>query len=134
MKFIMKFQALCLVAASFSSAAFAAGPVNHVYTPTAGVHETRMFHACHDDEDVQKRQRINVVMSGLASTDIETVARKVEPGKPSTEMLMLRVKGKDASIKTLFRSNDGPHCQQGVHSLQFTDKTVHSASQLGVNR
>jgi hypothetical protein len=130
----MKFQALFLIAATLGGAAYAAEPVNYVYTPAAGVHENKMFHACHDDVDVQKRQRVNLVMSGLASTDVETVARKVEPGKPSTEMFMLRVKGKDASIKTLFRSNDGPHCQQGVHSLQFTDKTIHSASQLGVIR
>ena len=125
---------LFLLAAALSRAASAAEPVDHVYTPTAGVHETKLFHACHDDEDLQKRQRINLVMRGLASTDIETVARKIEPGKPSTEMILFRVKGRDASLKTLFRSNDGPHCQQGVHSLQFTDRIVHSASQLGVKR
>lgn len=125
---------LLLLAALFGSTAYAAEPVDYVYTPVAGVHETKLFHACHDDEDVQKRQRINLVMRGLASTGVETVARKIEPGKPSTEMILFRVKGQDASIKTLFRSNDGPHCQQGVHSLQFTDKTVHSANQLGVHR
>ncbi|SFC71195.1 hypothetical protein [Massilia yuzhufengensis] len=130
----MKIPAVFLLAASLGAAAFAAEPVNHVYTPADGVHETRMFHACHDDEDVQKRQKINLVMGALASTDVEAVARKVESGKPSTELILFRVKGRDASIKTLFRSNDGPHCQQGVHSLQFTDRTVHSPNQLGVKR
>ena len=131
----MKLQRYLLsIAALLSGAAQAAQPVDHVYTPAAGAHEVKMFHACYDSEDVLKRQRINLVMSGLASTDVETVARQPEPGKPSTEMILFRVKGKDASIKTLFRSNDGPHCQQGVHSMQFTDKTVHAASQLGVKR
>ena len=68
---------LFLLAALLSGAAFAADPVNHVYTPAAGVHEMKMFHACHDDVDVQKRQRINLVMSGLASTDVELVARAI---------------------------------------------------------
>lgn len=125
---------LLLTAALLGGAAHAARPVDHVYTPVAGTHEVKMFHACYDSEDVQKRQRIKLVMHGLASTDVELVSRQPEPGKPATEMILFRVKGMDASIKTLFRSNDGPHCQQGVHSMQFTDKTVHAASQLGVKR
>lgn len=130
----MKLQRVFLAAAALlCGAAQAAEPVNYVYTPVAGVHEFKMFHGCYDSTDVQKRQRYNVVMNGLASTDVEVVARQPEPGKPSTEMITFRVKGKDASIKTLFRSDDGPHCQQGVSSLQFTDKTVHSANQLGKN-
>lgn len=121
-------------AALLCGAAQAAEPANYVYTPAAGVHEVKMFHGCYDDTDVPKRQRINLVMSGLASTDVDIVARQPEPGKPSTEMILIRVKGRDASIKTLFRSDDGPHCQQGVASMQFTDRTVHSANQLGVKR
>lgn len=130
----MKIQGFLALAALLCGAAYAAEPINHVYTPTDRVHEVKMFHGCYDDTDVPKRQRINLVMSGLASTDVETVARQPEPGKPSTEMILFRVKGKDASIKTVFRSDDGPHCQQGVASMQFTDKTVHNANQLGVKR
>ena len=130
----MKIQGFLALAALLFGTANAAEPINHVYTPANGVHEVKMFHGCYDDTDVPKRQRINLVMSGLASTDVETVARQPEPGKPSTEMILFRVKGKDASIKTVFRSDDGPHCQQGVASMQFTDKTVHNANQLGVKR
>jgi len=131
----MKLQRILFpMAALLCGAAHAAQSVDYVFTPAAGTHEVKMFHACYDNEDVQKRQRINLVMTGLASTDVEIVARQPEPGKPSTEMILFRVKGKDASIKTLFRSNDGPHCQQGVHSMQFTDRTVHAPAQLGVKR
>lgn len=131
----MKLQAILIaLAALLGGAVHAAETVDHVYTPAAGAHEVKMFHACYDSDDVRKRQRVNLVMSGLASTDVEIVARQPEPGKPSTEMILFRVKGRYASIKTLFRSNDGPHCQQGVHSMQFTDKSVHAPSQLGVKR
>lgn len=107
---------------------------DYVFRAAPGVHEVKFFHGCYDSDDQTKRRRMNVVMTGLASTDVDVEARPVQLDQPSTEMFTLRVKGKDASIKLQFRSNDGPHCHQGVHSIAFTDKVVHAPAQLGIKR
>jgi Zn/Cd-binding protein ZinT len=49
-------------------------------------------------------------------------------------MITLRLKRGNASVRTLFQSQDGPNCQQGVQSIQFTDQTVQNAAQLGLKR
>ena len=121
---------LLVIAAGVGNTAQAAGKVDYAYVPAPGVHESKMFHGCYAEEDQAVRTKFNLVMTGLAVADVELVERAPQSGKPSTEMFTLRVKGGDASIKTLFRSNDGPHCQQGVHSITFTDATLHSAAQL----
>lgn len=121
---------LLALATGLGSAAQAADKVDYAYMAAPGVHESKMFHGCYGEEDQTARTKVNLVMTGLAMADVELVERAPQSGKPSTEMFTLRVKGHDASIKTLFRSNDGPHCQQGVHSITFTDATLHSAAQL----
>ncbi|QYF94857.1 hypothetical protein KY495_06645 [Massilia sp. PAMC28688] len=126
--------AVLSAAVLLAPAASASVKQDYVFRATPGVHEVKYFHGCYDSEDIVKRRRINVVMTGVASTDVDVEARAVEAGQPSTEMITLRVKGADASIKLQFRSNDGPHCQQGVHSITFTDKVVHAPAQLGIKR
>lgn len=118
----------CLLSASVQ----ASSQKDYEYAAVTGVHDVQYFHGCWDSEDVLKRQRINVVMKGLSTSDVEVVSRPAETDKPTSAMITLRVKGRDASIKLMFRSNDGPHCQQGVHSISFTDKVVRSPAQLGV--
>lgn len=121
-------------AIALAPAVQASAQKDYVYRATPGVHEVKYFHGCYDNDDVAKRRRVNVVMNGLASSDVDIESRPVEAGKPSTEMITLRVRGRDASIKLQFRSNDGPHCQQGVHGIAFTDKVVHAPAQLGIKR
>lgn len=133
MKPLIQLATLC-AAVLLAPSGRASTQQDYVFRAAPGVHEVKYFHACYDTEDLVKRRRINVVMTGLSSGDIETEGRKVEQGQPSTEMVTLRVKGMDASIKLQFRSNDGPHCQQGVHSIAFTDKVVHAPAQLGLKR
>ncbi len=121
-----------LGAAMLAQSGHASTQEDYVFRAAPGVHEVKFFHGCYDSEDQTKRRRMNVVMTGLATTDVEVESRTAEVDKPSTEMFTLRVKGKNASIKLQFRSNDGPHCQQGVHSIAFTDKVVRSKAQLGI--
>ncbi len=125
---------ILLIAMPLCGAAHAADLVKHAYVPAEGVHEAKRFHGCYGEEDATKRNRVQLVMTGLALADVDVLAGPVTPGKPSTEMITFRLKRGNASIRTQFQSHDGPHCQQGVHSIQFTDQTVHNAVQLGLKR
>lgn len=126
--------ALALLIAACSIGAQAAGKQNYVYTPAAGVHEVKYFHGCWDNSDIEKRPKVEVVMNNLATSDVQVVTRQHEAGKPSTEMITFKLKNADASFSVQFRSNDGPHCQQGVQSIVFKDATVHSLGQLNAFR
>ena len=125
---------LLLIAMPLCGAAHAAELVKHAYVPAEGVHEAKRFHGCFGDDDATKRTRVQLVMTGLALADVDVLAGPVTAGKPSTEMITFRLKRGNASVRTLFQSHDGPHCQQGVESIQFTDQTVHNAAQLGLKR
>jgi hypothetical protein len=125
---------LLLVAMPLCGAAHAGELVKHAYVPAEGVHETKRFHGCYGDEDATKRTRVQLVMTGLALADVDVLAGAVKAGKPSTEMITFRLKRGNASVRTLFQSQDGPNCQQGVQSIQFTDQTVQNAAQLGLKR
>lgn len=100
------------------------------YRPVAGVHEVKYFHGCYDHTDAEKRPKIDVFMAGLASTDVAIETRVRKEGKPSTEMITLRLKNMDVSFSVQFRSNDGPHCQQGVRSIVFSDKVLRGPGDL----
>jgi hypothetical protein len=108
----------------------AAPTVDYLYVPVNGVHEVKYFHGCWDNADQEKRPKVHVLMQGLSRADVTVQSTPVEADKPSTEMLTFVLKNMNASIKLQFRSNDGPHCQQGVHSIAFRDVVLHSAAQL----
>ena len=108
-----------------------AGPqTDYLYIPKAGVHEVKYFHGCWDNADQEKRTKVNVLMQGLSMDDVTVLTTPHETGKPSSELVTFKLKNMDASFKVQFRSNDGPHCQQGVHSVSFSDKVLHNASEL----
>ena len=108
----------------------AAGTQGYTYIPANGVHEVKYFHGCYDNTDLEKRAKIEVMMQGLSLADVTVETRPHETGKPSTEMVTFRLKERDASFSVQFRSNDGPHCQQGVQSIAFRDVVLHNAAQL----
>lgn len=121
-----------LVSASFT--AHGANKHDYIYTPAAGVHEVKFFHGCYDSKDTEKRPKIDLFMNGLATTDVLIETRSREEGKPSTEMITFRLKSMDASLSVQFRSNDGPHCQQGVQRIAFKNATLHGAADLNGHR
>jgi hypothetical protein len=123
-------RALLAVVATASCSAQAANQHDFTYRPVAGVHEVKYFHGCYDHTDTEKRPKIDVFMQGLASTDVAVETRVREEGKPSTEMVTFRLKNMDASFSVQFRSNDGPHCQQGVRSIVFTNKVLRGPGDL----
>lgn len=123
---------IALAAASFS--AHGASKHDYTYTPAAGVHEVKFFHGCYDNKDVEKRPKIDVVMNGLATSDVLIETRTREEGKPSTEMVTFRLKNMDASLSVQFRSNDGDHCQQGVQRIAFKNATLHGPGDLNAHR
>lgn len=126
--------ALVLLIASAGVSAQAASKHSYTYTPAAGVHEVKHFHGCWDNTDIEKRPKVEVVMSNLATSDVEVQTRAHEPGKPSTEMITFKLKNADASFSVQFRSNDGPHCQQGVQSIAFKNATVRNLAELNAHR
>lgn len=107
---------------------------DYTYTPAAGVHEVKYFHGCYDNNDIEKRPKIDVTMNGLSTTDVFIETKVREEGKPSTEMVTFRLKNMDASLSVQFRSNDGPHCQQGVQRISFRNATLHGAADLNAHR
>ncbi len=107
---------------------------DYVYTPANGVNEVKHFHGCFDNTDINGRPKFNVIMNGLNHADVMVEARPVEAGKPSTEMITFRLKSMNASLSVQFRSNDGPHCQQGVESVTFKDAVVRTPADLRINR
>jgi hypothetical protein len=125
---------LLLALASIGFSAHAANKHDYTYTPAAGVHEVKFFHGCYDNKDLEKRPKIDVLMNGLATTDVLIETRTREEGKPSTEMITFRLKNMDASLSVQFRSNDGPHCQQGVQRIAFKNATLHGAADLNAHR
>ena len=130
----MKKTLMMMALAAASLQATAATTQEYVYTPVAGVHEVKHFHGCWDSADLEKRPKIHVLMQGLSSGDVVVQTTPQESGKPSTEMVTFKLKNMDASFKVQFRSNDGPHCQQGVASIRFSDTVLHSAGQLNSMR
>lgn len=112
----------------------AASKHDYTYTPAAGVHEVKYFHGCWDNSDIEKRPKVNVTMAGLKSSDVQIETRVREEGKPSTEMITFRLKTMDASFSVQFRSNDGPHCQQGVQSIAFQDTVLRNTNDLNARR
>jgi hypothetical protein len=124
------FLSAAILAAAVALPAHAASKHDYIYTPSAGVHEKKFFHGCYDNTDAEKRPRISVVMRGLRSTDVKAETRVREAGKPSTEMITFRLKQLDASLTVQFRSSDGPHCQQGVQEIVFTDTVLRGAQEL----
>ena len=132
--FIKIFSALAL--AGFSSSLLAATQ-DYLYVPVNGVHEVKAFHGCYDDQSAASRANrtsFNVIMKGLSKNDVLVEPRKLVAGKPSSEMLTFRLKQRDASLTVQFLSEDGPHCQQGVASIAFTDATFHKFSDLQIKR
>lgn len=127
-------NALLIAVAAVTLHAQAASKHDYTYTPVAGVHEKKFFHGCYDHKDVEKRPKIDVLMNGLATTDVLIETRTPEEGKPSTEMITFRLKNMDASLSVQFRSNDGPHCQQGVQRITFKNATLHGAADLNAHR
>lgn len=125
---IHTFLLAATAAASFSVQA--ASKHDYTYTPVAGVHETKYFHGCYDNTDIEKRPKIDVTMNGLSTTDVLIQTRPREEGKPTSELVTFRVRNMDASFSVLFRSNDGPHCQQGVQRIIFSNATVNGAGDL----
>lgn len=135
MQKIHKSMLVALAIATGASAGAQAAPAQeYIYTPAAGVHEVKYFHACYDTTDLGPRTKVNVVMKGLATSDVHVATRAVEEGKPSTEMVTFRLKNLDASLSVQFRSNDGPHCQQGVQSITFTDSVLRGRGELNALR
>ena len=126
--------ALMAALAAASLDAQGANKHDYTYTPAAGVHETKYFHGCYDHKDIDKRPKVDVLMNGLATTDVLVETRVREEGKPSTEMITFRMKNMDASLSVQFRSNDGPHCQQGVQRIVFKNATLHGAADLDAHR
>lgn len=125
----------CAIAlAALSLHAQAASKHDYTYTPAAGVHEVKYFHGCWDNTDIEKRPKIAVTMAGLSSGDVTVETRQREEGKPSTEMITFRLKNMDASFTVQFRSNDGGHCQQGVHSIAFRNAVLRNANELNAFR
>lgn len=120
--------------AAASAGAQGAGKHDYTYTPAAGVHETKYFHGCYDHTDIEKRPRIDVLMNGLNTADVSIETRVREEGKPSTEMVTFRLRNMDASLSVQFRSNDGPHCQQGVQRIVFGNATLHGQADLNAHR
>lgn len=120
--------------AALVTAAQAAPKTDYVYTPAAGVHEVKYFHGCYDGTDIEKRPKIDVIMNGLSTDDVVIETRVIEEGKPSTEMVTYRMKTMDASLKVQFRSNDGPHCQQGVRSVNFKNAVLRHQQDLAAHR
>lgn len=125
---IHTFLLAAIATASFS--AQAASKHDYTYTPVAGVHETKYFHGCYDNTDIDKRPKIDVTMNGLSTTDVLIETRPREEGRPTSELVTFRLKNMDASFSVLFRSNDGPHCQQGVQRITFKNATVNGAGDL----
>ena len=135
MKTLFKVLLTAAAAATLAIApAQAAGRQTYIYTPAAGVHEVKYFHGCWDNNDLEKRTKVEVVMNNLSFADVRVETRPFESGKPSTEMVTFRLKGLDASFSVQFRSNDGDHCQQGVQSIAFRDVVLHNAAQLNALR
>jgi hypothetical protein len=130
--FIKSVIVAALAAASWS--AQGAGKHDYVYTPSAGVHEVKYFHGCYDHSDVEKRPKVDVVMNGLSTSDVIIETRVREEGRPSSEMVTFRHRNMDASLSVQFRSNDGPHCQQGVQSVAFRNATLRGAGDLNAHR
>ena len=130
--FIRTALLLALAATGFS--AQAANKDDYTYTPAAGVHEVKFFHGCYDNKEHEKRPKIDVIMNGLATTDVLIETRTREEGRPSTEMITFRLKNMDASLSVQFRSNDGPHCQQGVQRIAFKNATLNGAADLNTHR
>ncbi|WP_426107506.1 hypothetical protein [Massilia sp. TSP1-1-2] len=126
--------ALLAALAAASVSAQGAGKHDYTYTPVAGVHEVQYFHGCYDHTDGEKRPKVDVLMSGLATTDVLIETKVREEGKPSTEMITFRLKNMDASLSVQFRSHDGPHCQQGVQRIAFKNATLHSIADLNAYR
>lgn len=118
-------QALLAAIAAASFCAQAANKYDYTYRPVAGVHEVKYFHGCYDHTDVTQRPKIDVFMDGLSTADVSMETRVREEGKPSAEMITFRMKNMDASFSVQFRSNDGPHCQQGVRSIAFKNTVLH---------
>jgi hypothetical protein len=114
--------------------AHGAGKIDYTYTPAAGVHEVKYFHGCYEHTDIDKRPKVDVLMNGLATSDVLIETRVREAGRPSTEMVTFRLKNMDASLSVQFRSNDGPHCQQGVQRIAFKNATLHGAADLNAHR
>lgn len=133
-KFYKSMLVALAMATGASTGAQAAATQEYVYTPAAGVHEVKYFHACYDTTDPGPRTRVSVVMKGLATTDVRIATRAVEADKPSTEMVTFQLKNLDASLSVQFRSNDGPHCQQGVQSITFTDAVLRGRGELNALR
>jgi hypothetical protein len=133
MKHMIKTALLAAMAAA-SLSANAASKYDYTYTPVAGVHEVKYFHGCYDNTDIEKRPKIDVTMAGLSTTDVLIQTRPREEGKPSTEMVTFKLKNMDASFSVLFRSNDGPHCQQGVQRITFKNATLHGTGDLNAHR
>lgn len=129
MNFLFKRALLAAIAAA-SLPAQAANKHDYTYRPVAGVHEVKYFHGCYDHTDTQKRPKIDVFMDGLSTSDVVLETRVHEQDKPSTDMLTFRMKNMDASFSVQFRSNDGPHCQQGVRSIVFKNTVLHSAGEF----
>lgn len=126
--------ALLAFAIATSFGAHAAATQEYVYTPVAGVHEVKHFHACYESTDHTPRTKVNVTMKGLATTDVQIGTRVVEPDQPASEMVTFRLKNLDASLSVQFRSNDGPHCQQGVQSVTFTNAVLRGRADLSAPR
>ena len=125
-----------LALAGISSSLLAASQ-EYVYVPVNGVHEAKTFHGCYDDDrpaSRASRTSFNVIMKGLGKNDVLVEPRKLVPGKPSSELLTFRLKQRDASLTVQFLSDDGPHCQQGVASIAFTDATFHKFADLQIKR
>ena len=133
MKIFPKTALLAALAAA-SLGAQGANKHDYTYTPAAGVHEVKYFHGCYEHKDIDKRPKVDVLMNGLATTDVLIETRVREEGKPSTEMITFRLKNMDASLSVQFRSNDGPHCQQGVQRIAFKNATLHGAADLAAHR
>ncbi len=124
---------LLLALASTGFPAQAANKHDYTYTPAPGVHEVKFFHGCYDNLDLEKRPKIEALMNGLATADVLIETRTREEGKPSTAMVTFRLKNMDASLSVQFRSNDGPHCQQGVQRIAFKNATLHGAGDLNAH-
>jgi hypothetical protein len=127
-------KAVLFAATAALGMAAQAAPQDYTYTPVQGVHEVKHFHGCFDHTDVERRPKINVNMNGLSASDVFVETRAVEDGKPSTEMVTFRLKNADASFSVQFRSNDGPHCQQGVQSVVFKDAVLRNRGDLNALR
>lgn len=118
---------------SFTITAFA-GSQNYVYTPTVGVNEVKAFHGCFDDDVASNRPQVNVQMAGLSIKDVTVETRALVAEKPSSELITFHVKNKNASLTVQFISKDGPHCQQGVASINFSDAVFRNFSDLKISR